>query len=91
VGASRGPVLDAEMDSSSMNETILLLDDELLPRTFARDALQACGYTVLDSDEPHEALQIIRDRPVHLLVVDVVMPLMRGPVLADRTQASGRH
>ena len=27
-----------------MNETILLVDDELLLRTFARDALQAFGY-----------------------------------------------
>jgi DNA-binding NtrC family response regulator len=70
-----------------MNETILLVDDELLPRTFARDALQACGYTVLDTDEPQEALQIMRDQPVHLLVVDVVMPLMRGTELADRAQA----
>src|SRR6266853_4839152 len=60
-----GPALDAEVDSSSMNETILLVDDELFPRTFARDALQAHGYTVLDTDEPQEALQIIRDQPVH--------------------------
>ena len=64
-----------------------MVDDELLPRTFARDALQACGYTVLDTDEPQEALQILRDQPVHLLVVDVVMPLMRGTELADRAQA----
>ena len=70
-----------------MNETILVVDDELLPRTFARDALLAHGYTVLDTGEPEEALQIIRDQPVHLLVVDVVMPLMRGTVVADRAQA----
>ena len=57
-----------------MNETILVVDDELSSRTFARDALQACGYTVVDTDEPQEALQIMRDQPVQLLVVDVVMP-----------------
>lgn len=44
-----------------MNETVLVVDDELSSRTFARDALQACGYTVLDTDEPQEALQIMRD------------------------------
>jgi DNA-binding NtrC family response regulator len=70
-----------------MNETILVVDDEFSSRAFARAALQACGYTVLDTDEPQEALQILRDQPVHLLVVDVVMPLMRGTVLADRAQA----
>jgi CheY-like chemotaxis protein len=70
-----------------MDETILVVDDELFPRAFARDALQACGYTVLDTDEPQEALQIMRDQPVHLLVVDGVMPTMRGTELADRAQA----
>jgi DNA-binding NtrC family response regulator len=70
-----------------MNETILVVDDELSSRSFARDALQAHGYTVLDTDEPQEALQILRDQPVHLLVVDVVMPLMRGTELADRAEA----
>jgi CheY-like chemotaxis protein len=70
-----------------VNETILVVDNELSSRTFARDALQSCGYTVLDTDEPQEALQIMRDQPVHLLVVDVVMPLMRGTELADRAQA----
>jgi DNA-binding NtrC family response regulator len=70
-----------------MNETILVVDDELSSRTFARDALQGCGYTVVDTDEPQEALQITRDQPVQLLVVDVVMPLMRGTELADRAQA----
>jgi DNA-binding NtrC family response regulator len=70
-----------------MNETILVVDDELSSRSFARDALQAHGYTVLDTDEPQQALQILREQPVHLLVVDVVMPLMRGTVLADRAQA----
>ena len=38
-----------------MNEAILVVDDEFSSRTFARDALQACGYTVLDTDEPQEA------------------------------------
>jgi DNA-binding NtrC family response regulator len=70
-----------------MNETVLVVDDELSSCSLARDALQAHGYTVLDTDEPQVALQILRDQPVHLLVVDVVMPLMRGTVLADRAQA----
>lgn len=70
-----------------MDETILVVDDELSSRAFARDALQVYGYSVLDTDEPEEALQIVRDQPVHLLVVDVVMPLMRGTVLADRAKA----
>ncbi len=70
-----------------MNETILVVDDELSARSFARDALQAHGYTVLDTDEPQEALQILRDQPVHLLVVDVVMPLMRGTGAAVPRQA----
>jgi len=70
-----------------MNETILVVDDEPSARMAARDALQSLGYVVLDTDDPQQALQILRQQPVDLLLVDVVMPLMRGTELADRVQA----
>lgn len=45
------------------------------------------GQRLLNTCATQEALQIIRDQPVHLLVMDVVLPLMRGTELADRAQA----
>ena len=70
-----------------MNEPILVVDDEPEVRAFAREALESLGYTALDTGDPQRALRIVREQPVHLLLADVVMPLMKGTELAERVQA----
>lgn len=52
-----------------------------------REALESFGYIVLDTGDPQQALRIVKAQPVHLLLTDVVMPLMKGTELADRIQA----
>ncbi len=44
------------------------------------------GYTVLDTSDPQEALRIVTQQAIHLLLTDVVMPLMKGTELAQRLQ-----
>jgi PAS domain S-box-containing protein len=65
-------------------ETILLVEDEPLLRDVARRSLSALGYTVIDAPNGREALE--RDSslkgPLHLLVTDVIMPIMGGAELA---------
>jgi two-component system cell cycle sensor histidine kinase/response regulator CckA len=70
-----------------MADTILVVDDEPEVRGFAREALRSLGYVVLDTGDPQRALRIVKEQPVHLLLTDVVMPLMKGTELADRVQA----
>jgi two-component system cell cycle sensor histidine kinase/response regulator CckA len=70
-----------------MAETILVVDDEPEIRALAREALESLGYTVVDAGDPQQALRIVRAQPVHLLLTDVVMPMMKGTDLADRVQA----
>ncbi len=68
-------------------ETILLVDDDAGARALASDALEAKGYTVLDAGEdPHQAVRIARehDGPIHMLISDIVMPLMSGFHLVER-------
>ena len=67
-------------------ETILIVDDEPDVRAVARDMLQAKGYTTLDTGDPTLALRIVRSesQPIHLLMTDVVMPLMSGRELVDQ-------
>jgi len=71
--------------SSKPAETILLVDDDREVLSLAADILRAAGYVVLSTRDPHEALRIARSRaePLHLLLTDIVMPLMSGRQLAE--------
>ncbi len=62
------------------SETILLVDDEPGVRSFVQDTLQLHGYTVLQARHGIEALLVGSQHsgPIHLLLVDVVMPQMSG-------------
>ncbi len=68
------------------HETILLVEDEAEVRQLASEILTGCGYTVLSSGDPVEALVMSEQHrgPLHLLLTDMVMPGMRGPALAVR-------
>lgn len=67
--------------------TILVVDDEEVVRSVVRDMLESDDYTLLDTGDPQHALRIAREQPVHLLLTDVVMPLMKGPELAAKLHA----
>lgn len=70
-------------------ETILIVDDEAEVRAVARDMLQSKGYKTLDTGDPQLALRIARTEtePIHLLLTDVVMPVMNGRELAEQIRA----
>jgi signal transduction histidine kinase/CheY-like chemotaxis protein len=72
------------------SETILLVEDEVLVRNMAREVLQLSGYNVLEASHGKEALKITQefDKPIHLVVTDVVMPQMSGPELAGLLEKS---
>ena len=57
-------------------ETILMVDDEPDVLALATEVLRAHSYTVVATGDPREALRIARARPepLHLLLMDVVMP-----------------
>jgi len=71
--------------SSKPTETILIVDDDPEVISMASDILRMTGYTVLSTGDPREALRFARSRaePLHLLLTDVVMPLMSGRQLAE--------
>ena len=67
-------------------ETILVVEDEGMVRTLARTVLERHGYTVLEARNAGGALRLCQrhDGPIHLMLTDVVMPLVGGAELADR-------
>jgi CheY-like chemotaxis protein len=66
-------------------ETVLIVEDDESVRKLSRIALEAHGYTVIEAESGASAIPIAREHRgnIHLLVTDVVMPIMGGRELAD--------
>jgi CheY-like chemotaxis protein/peroxiredoxin len=77
----------SESSDQTKRETILVVDDEAEVRSLVREILQLNGYTVIDTGDPIEARRIAESQPIHLLLTDVVMPIMNGVELAKRVEA----
>lgn len=71
-------------------ETILVTEDEESVRRMVCHTLRKCGYEVLEARHGREAIELAAkfDRPIHLLLTDVVMPMMGGYELAESMRAS---
>jgi two-component system cell cycle sensor histidine kinase/response regulator CckA len=70
-------------------ETILLAEDEPALRTMTRHVLALQGYNVLEASNGEKALRMAEEYrgTIHLLVTDVVMPVLSGRLLAERLTA----
>jgi PAS domain S-box-containing protein len=67
-------------------ETILLVEDEEGLLTMGRKLLGKLNYSVLTATGPDEALVLAQKNcdNIHLLITDVVMPIMNGKDLAEQ-------
>jgi DNA-binding NtrC family response regulator len=66
--------------------TILAVDDDSMVLRLLDEILRSAGYHVLTADGGRNAIRIYEDlgAPIHLLLTDVIMPDLTGPVLAER-------
>jgi PAS domain S-box-containing protein len=71
-------------------ETVLVVEDQDAVRQLAVTVLQNYGYRVLQASNGPDAMALAEryGTVIHLLVTDVIMPLMDGRVLADRLRAA---
>jgi signal transduction histidine kinase/CheY-like chemotaxis protein len=82
--------LKTETDTTALgSETILVVEDEEGVRSLVRLALESGGYKVLETENPESALAKCADYdgPIHLLLTDVVMPQMSGPLVAEKVNS----
>ena len=74
---------------SNGRATILAVDDDRRILGLLEQTLSAAGYHVLLADGGWNAIQVYEGSrsPIHLLLTDVIMPDLTGPVLAERLRA----
>jgi PAS domain S-box-containing protein len=81
VGKAMKPTVESavEMPRGS-GETVLLVEDEAPILDVSKEILEQLGYVVLIASTPGEALRLAKTHAakIHLLITDVVMPVMNG-------------
>jgi PAS domain S-box-containing protein len=76
-------IKESKITSIQGSETILIVDDEEGLRKLAAEFLSMDGYTVHCADGHIEALEILKNKQIDLMLSDVVMPEMNGYQLSS--------
>ncbi len=81
--------LSGEADALRGTETVMVVEDEDGVRELVRQVLVEHGHPVLTARHGRDALMVAEryERPIDLLVTDVVMPELGGKDLVDRLKA----
>ncbi|MGC8653396.1 MAG: PAS domain S-box protein [Candidatus Kryptoniota bacterium] len=78
-----------EAGSYGGSETILIVEDQANLLELAKNTLEIYGYRVLTALSPGDAILVCEayQDEIHLLLTDVVMPVMNGRELSERIRA----
>ena len=74
-------------ESAERPPRVLVVDDEQVILYTVSDALRRAGYEVVEAASAEEALELIRDNPPDIALLDVSMPGMSGIDLSRRLRA----
>lgn len=80
-------------DFLPVRQTVMVVDDEPDLRSLTSTVLTEYGYKVITAPNATKAIAMLNkmDAPPDLLLTDVVMPGMSGPMLADQLLAKFSH
>ena len=70
----------------STKQHVLLVEDDALIRESTADMLSALGYAVSEAADAAEALRLLDERPIDVLLTDVGLPKVSGTELAARAK-----
>jgi chemosensory pili system protein ChpA (sensor histidine kinase/response regulator) len=76
-------------EAEAQGNTVLIVDDSLSVRKFAGMILEQKGYNVLTAPNGLEALNVIEDHNVDLIITDLEMPVMHGYELLRELKRRG--
>ncbi len=78
-GTVTGKITPAALPELRGTGTILVVDDEEVVRSIARNVLQSYGYEVLLAGDGRQAIECVRQAPeIKLVLLDLTMPVMSG-------------
>ena len=77
-------------DEGYEGRRILIVDDSLSVRKYVSAFLEARSFKVFNASNGVEALNILEDTPVDLIITDLEMPVMHGYELINRIKGSER-
>jgi two-component system cell cycle response regulator len=67
--------------------TVMIVDDSRPTRRILRRMLERDGYAIIEAEHGGQALELCRDAPPDLLLLDLDMPVMDGTELLRRIRA----
>ena len=73
------PNWDSVLDEATQAPVILLVDEVELNRRLIKALLKTSGYEILEAQKPSEALALLAERSIDLVIVDQVQQEMTGP------------
>jgi len=78
-----------QSETPAKRQTVLVVDDEQDLRSLVANVLTEYGYKVVTASSGAKAVALIEkmETPPDLMLTDVVMPGMSGPMLADQLLA----
>jgi CheY-like chemotaxis protein len=88
--ATPGHLFSNSLAPARLRATVLVVEDNTAVRDLLQRVLRGAGYHVLVASGPAEARAITEGtaQPIHLVLTDVVMSDMSGPLLARELQRS---
>lgn len=69
--------------------TILVVEDNKNLRMLMSDRLEMEGYKIYQSENGEEALEVLENNKIDLLITDIMMPTMDGYQLIDLLRSAG--
>ncbi|MEQ4596907.1 MAG: response regulator, partial [Methylobacteriaceae bacterium] len=87
LSSERASALPPEPVRSERNETVLVVEDELVVRDLVVEVLRELGYRAIEAPDGPSGLEIVRSSArIDLLVTDVGLPGLNGRQLADHAR-----
>jgi signal transduction histidine kinase/ActR/RegA family two-component response regulator len=83
------PYTQPQERAAGGEERVLVVDDEPAVRKLLARILRSRGYDVFETEDAHSALALMSsaNKPMDLVVTDIVMPSMSGVRLAEQIRA----